>query len=78
MPRTIYRGAAQGSSPASVDYTHTNGKTYSAIITSPGGTATQLNLKVPSLKGTASYTLTNIDRRTTARGGAGYLGRWSL
>ena len=78
MARTIYRGLAQGSSPASVLYTHTTGKTYSAIVTGPGGTASQVNLRVPSLKGTAAYTLTNVDRRSTARGGAGYLGRWSL
>lgn len=77
MPRTHSKNLALGSAPQTVLYTHTNGDTYSATVTGVGA-GNLLNLVVPSLKGTASYSLSNIDRRSTARGGAGFLGRWSL
>jgi hypothetical protein len=78
MPRTHSESAALGSGAQTVIYTHTTGKSYSAIVTSDGAGANELNLRVPSLKGTAAYELTDVDRRTTNKGGAGYLGRWSL
>jgi hypothetical protein len=78
MPRTHSESATLGSAAQTVIYTHTNGKSYSAIVTSDGAGANQLNLRVPSLKGTAVYELTNVDRRSTNKGGAGHLGRWSL
>jgi hypothetical protein len=78
MPRTINRGVVLGSAPATVQYTHTTGKTYDAVVTGPGAGANELNLRVRALNGTAGRDLTNVPRRTTARGGAGYLGRWSL
>lgn len=78
MPRTLSKNAALGSGQATVTYTHTNGRSFSAIVTGEGGGANQLNLRIPVMKGTALHTLTNVDKRTTGRGGAGYLGRWSV
>ncbi len=77
MPRQHSKNLNLGSFPTTVLYTHTTGKTYSAIVTAFGA-GNLMDLRVPSLKGTASYVLSGIDRQTTVRGGGGFLGRWSL
>jgi hypothetical protein len=65
MPRTIKRTKGHhGGGRATVTYRDSLGQTWDAIITSPGGTATQANLRIPTLR----INLANVEKATADHG----------